>query len=1190
MRERINKLARGIIDSESPKIQVAPSRIEETVAAGKITRREFVVTSENNLSIKGLAYSSDFRVKLHSSAFGGNYNHMVYEVDGTYLEDGDEIKGTFYLITSGGEKEIPYSFCAESTTSGKALGNLKTAQDFADIAKRDLDMALRLFEYRDFVEAPFMQDLKVRTLYDGLKGRPDRRKELEEFLQALKVKEPVVLEVECQEKNFGQVTDSVIGEICLTKKGWGYISLEAVTDCSFIELPKRNIEEQDFVDGKFLLPFSVHPAKMHQGRNFGTIVIGGVDCRFSISVTADLNPGGGISVEDACVKEAWEKYLRLRLDVESGQYENSLLRSRMWKELDEIELIEGENNLAQLFKAEISIDDGELEKGSRILALCRDNILAERQENIELYCYYQYLKLKLEPDQPQKESLIRLLRKYLEEYPACYRLFFLQVKTDERLWENLPYLAGQMRRQYEAGCRSPFLYLWGCQVFNRMPELIGNLGDFELQAVYNGSARGVVEEKTALAVADAVLSSKKSSRLHFRLLTRLYSSYPNKKILEAICAVLIRRECRQREAFTWYEKGVREGISLTRLYEYYLYALPQKEYKYLLPKEVLLYFSYGGNELDQSSREFLYKNVLVYLKDTDPLYQTYERTIEKFATEQLLKSHISSNLAVIYEHIIFPDVIDLPMARVLPAVLRSYRITCSNPRMKYVVVKYQELEGEDVYLLKDGTAYVPLYSDNSILLFQDSFGNRYGRIPCKKEAVMDKPDLEERCFELYPDHPMLRLRACMDIMKNGVSTEREVGILENTLEDQRIHPLYHKQLISRIIEYYGKGAGGQLDEKEAAYLVEMDKAGLTKEERNRICQALIGNGYMEEAFELIREYGYEGLPAGSLLKLCGKMILDKLFDQDDLLLHLSYDIFLQEKCDGVILDYLCEYFNGSTDQMYRLLLQGVSEHVETYDLEERLVAQMMFSGCSEKIDRVFDLYMNRKKTSENIVRAYFTIKSTEYFMEDKVPEDKVFTYLERALDSAQDKGSVPTVYLLALTRYYSTLSELNEDQKKLCGDMISMLIEEGMVFPYFKKLSAWIPLPQEIMDKAMIQYSTGRDARIDLQIRILPDEEEFHSEDIQRTYQGIFVKQKILFEGEIMEYRISEEEKGKWVLKEEGSVGCDSPASAKTAGSRFACLNEMSLSLSLKDEEGLRKRMEEYLKKTAAAEELFSLI
>ena len=42
-----------------------------------------------------------------------------------------------------------------------------------------------------------------------------------------------------------------------------------------------------------------------------------------------------------------------------------------------------------------------------------------------------------------------------------------------------------------------------------------------------------------------------------------------------------------------------------------------------------------------------------------------------------------------------------------------------------------------------------------------------------------------------------------------------------------------------------------------------------------------------------------------------------------------------------------------------------------------------------------------------------------------------------------------------------------------------------------------------------------------------------------QTYQGIFVKKKVLFEGEIMEYRISELEDGKWVLKKEGSVSCD---------------------------------------------------
>ena len=46
----------------------------------------------------------------------------------------------------------------------------------------------------------------------------------------------------------------------------------------------------------------------------------------------------------------------------------------------------------------------------------------------------------------------------------------------------------------------------------------------------------------------------------------------------------------------------------------------------------------------------------------------------------------------------------------------------------------------------------------------------------------------------------------------------------------------------------------------------------------------------------------------------------------------------------MILDYLCEYFNGSAMQMFKVLSQGEREHIETYDLPERLLAQMMFTG------------------------------------------------------------------------------------------------------------------------------------------------------------------------------------------------------------------------------------------------------
>ena len=50
---------------------------------------------------------------------------------------------------------------------------------------------------------------------------------------------------------------------------------------------------------------------------------------------------------------------------------------------------------------------------------------------------------------------------------------------------------------------------------------------------------------------------------------------------------------------------------------------------------------------------------------------------------------------------------------------------------------------------------------------------------------------------------------------------------------------------------------------------------------------------------------------------------------------------------------------------------------------------------------------------------------------------------------------------------------------------------------------------------------------------------------------------------------------------EEGSISCKE-VTTRTLGNRFACLNEMSLSLELKNEAALREQMEEYLKKDAA--------
>ena len=44
------------------------------------------------------------------------------------------------------------------------------SDDFVELAKKDMELALRLMEYRDFTEAPLFKDLRIRTIYEGLRG------------------------------------------------------------------------------------------------------------------------------------------------------------------------------------------------------------------------------------------------------------------------------------------------------------------------------------------------------------------------------------------------------------------------------------------------------------------------------------------------------------------------------------------------------------------------------------------------------------------------------------------------------------------------------------------------------------------------------------------------------------------------------------------------------------------------------------------------------------------------------------------------------------------------------------------------------------------------------------------------------------------------------------------------------------
>ncbi len=1190
MRERINRLARGIIDMEVPQLAVQPDRLEHVgIEAGGLEKKELYITSQNGLHIKGLAYSSNPRVRVLTSSFGGLRNHVMYEIDCEYLEYGDVIEGSFYLVTNGGEREIPYSFDVQVGVSARALRSLKEPGDFAALARKDYETAVQIFEYRDFAGVPFMQDSKVRCLYDGLLGRGNRYCQAEQFMIGLGLKKPVELQVDETHRAYSAVRENVRDTIELRRSGWGYLSVQVRTDGSFIRIGGNHFTNEDFTGGTLAFPFELVPGELHAGRNLGSITF--------------ETPGGSVAVEIEARRDREREgsrprpgsrelrnYLELRLDYENNAGDADSLISQMLKEAEQLRSACGPSAKMSLLLAELNLLAERKEEAGAALAECGDEIIRNRLQRPDLYCLYQYVALRLEPDPERWESLGRLARKYMEDGRGEYLLFYVFSRCeDQYCFENPADVLVRMQVLYGRGCHSPFLYTQALALLNDAPQLLLGIGSFETQVLYFGAKRGLVRQELAVKTATLAVMSRHYQPQQCRMLKAVYDTLPAKEVLAAVCSQMIRGDCRQEKDFPWYEKALAEKISLTRLYEYFLYSLPE-DYGKLMPEEVLRYFSYDHN-LDEDSRAVLYANMIRYMDKESRLYQDYQKAMGAFAAEQVLKARIDRNLAVIYDAMIYPDMVDQPVARILPSILNSCRIACADRRMRNVVVCYEELTDEGVYPIRGGVAYVPVYFEGSRLLFEDAYGNRYADVEHEETPVMERPELQKRCFEAYPEHAMLLLGACREAGEKEDPAEEDIQVMDRAMTRLKLHPLYMRKLTGRIIRYYLKkqseGAGDP-EQVSRKPLFSANKEVLTNQQRGEMCQALIGCGYFREAYGMIRRY-FCGVPAGKLGCLCSRMILDELFDEDEMLLKLAYRAFEEGEADSVVLDYLCEHYNGSTDQMYRLLLRGVEEQVETYDLEERLLAQMLFTDQTERIDRVFALYKERKKTAESVVRAYYTMKSAEYFMEGKPAGEDVFRYLEDLFRGAPEKEKFSTIYLLALTKYYAGLGHLEERQKELCQTAVDILLSEGMVFAHFKPLAAHVRIPGDITDKVILQYISRKDSRVDLQVRIRPQEERFCGEDMKRMYQGIFVKQKVLFEGETMEYRIYEYEEDAPVLKAEGSLVCDRSVS-EGEDSRFRLLNEMGVYLNQRDEAGLKGAMEEYVKKTAVAEGLFGLM
>jgi len=1185
MRERINRLAKGIIEEELPILVCEPSNINLPIKVDEAVRFEIEVRSGNRIPLKGVAYSDNIRVRVVDSTFGGIKNILVLEINSENLNSNEKIEGSITLVTNAGEKEIPYVFYIKNTDTVLVLNSLKTVDDFMVIAKEDMSIALAIFMYKDFCSSGFMKDIKLQKLYETLSRGNDFRSNLENFLQAAGNKEAVSFQLESSRLDFASVEEEKTASIKVYKENWGLLDIDVSTNAGYIKLNKDKIKNEDFADNVYELEFSIDPDLLDDKKNIANINFKNGLNEKNLEIVINKNLEKEYQREARLFeRKQWINYFKLRIEFElsNDKIQKNEILFKMLAVLDRLLVSTYKSLLVKLLKAEIFLMQND-KAGAKSTINSIDNKIKENKHELrDEYLILEYLDTYMYPDAEKIRDLCKLVKDLYKKDHSIIELVLI-LNLDNTLVDNPAEKQRFLKRAFELGDRSSILMMEYARLLCKNPHLLNSCGTLEVLALSFGIRNNLISISLSEKILEVVRETKRVNGAILNILLSIYNALPSNELLSDICEIFINGNVRKSYVNKWYERCIEKGLQVDRIYEYFIYSLPER-YDVPMPESALKYFE-RINSMTEEFKLRIFENVVEYYQHNSEIYRAYIKRIKIFTIDNAMKLKMDEHLINIYSGILEEDDIDERLAKIIPFLINSYNIYVPEDGAKSIIVVYPELNGEKIYELKDKRAYIALYSDNAVILIEDEAGNRY----YSKDMVMDKifhmQNLVERAYEIDKDHDMRRLEK-LDKIADGVGIDVEdVSLIENAVEEIDIDQRFRNKLMSRLIEYFWESSK---NDKEINFEL-LNKTGVKSLNEDNIfmyCDTLMNIGNKLESIEIIKSFGIEHIKKDNLLTLVSKAIEDEAFERNKILSNIAFTLYKVGEFSDKTLEFIAKTYNGRTIDMFECLKTCVEQNVETYDFEERVLIQMLFSNQTTNLDEAFGIYADRKRVTDIIIRAYFTIKSDAFFMNDEETSDAVFEYLEDGLNDVDDIKEFPNIYMLALSKYYSRKEKLNFKQTRLCEMIVKNLCDEDMIFSYFKSLAKFVYVDRDILESVFIEYK-GEKEGIVLNSKILPLSDIFEEEEFPNVYKNIFVKYKKIFADEIWEYQIVQNIDGNVKVLANDCVQFEKEEDARE--SRFILINDMEDLPEGKDEE-MKKKLTEFIYKDELVDNLFVLI
>ncbi len=1179
MRNQINRYARGVFEYNPPVLELKDNSIYGV--ADRMNGFEGVLRfgERQGQKLRGVVYSDNDKVCIGQQSFSGSDIEISYTVNCDRASEGDIIDGNFYIVSNGGEGTVPFSFRVGTVSFGSSAGPVKNLFGFAELAQGNEAEAIKIFQDKGFENAFLGDDLTLRSVYQTLNKGNDARLGMEEFLIAANKKKPVGISLSGSSAVFEGVRETFKDTITVEKDTWGFVDINVSVRSDFLVIERNEITSDMFAGNKYEFEYIVNYENMHNGVNFGEIIFSVPGKKITYTVRAVKNRASSVSPQRHALRNADIELMNIYLKFRT----HSITMSDWIREtgivIENVRSIDDSRPFYRLMLAHTYIAGGNDPKAKELMESVKDEISSENKEDYPLYCYFLYVNSLYMRDRAYSRKAAASVNNCYREYKD-WRILWILLFLDEELEANKSIKLLRIKEQFNKGCSSPAMYLEACNILNEQPELLRMLNSFEINVLTFGARNGILDGTLISEAAEMTMNVRKGGENYIRLLEALYEADDDTVILESLCKMLIRSGKVGPAYLKYYGDGIARELKITQLFEYYIMSR-SKDDMTPMPKMLLMYFGYN-NRLDYQNKAYLFANIIYNKESNIQIYKSYIPQIESFVQEQIIQGHINRHLAYIYNHFVTPAMITAENAEAVSELYFTYRVSCSLPGMRGTVIRHKESRSEREYPVSNGESYVKIYTDDPAIVFTDASGNRYaGREIYTIQRMLEDDAILGRCAEMNPELIHIKLANCEKYIRCQKKTIEAVDSLIEMADMPEMNAIYHSKLISTVIQYYYDGYDAEGFDK---FISEVNEDELSGGDLCRIIEIYIIQGRCAEAFELIKKHSAMSIIPKRLLKLCSRLDEDDSENSEELV-FCNWLCFSRGKYDEVTLDFLSRNYNGTTSQMVSLWKKASAGDIDTYDLEERIIAQTLFTRSAVKnINEIFESYYS-KGPNHRTVEAYLAYYSYDYFVRQNDIAETVFDIMEAVLENDE---ILPVVCKMAIVKYYSELDNLSRFRSDLAQTIIQELVRKSYIFPFFEKFNGKISLPQEVLDKKMVEYRTDPSHRVIIRY-IFEDKEHrksYVAEDMKNVYEGIFVKSFVLFYGESLRYYISEETGDGEIVTESVLIEKSGINQEKTQG-RYEAINDIIASRDAHDGETMKKLAHSYAVGECVVEQMF---